>query len=1093
MLALANLAVRRPRSALGGWLLAVAVLALLGTGLSERLTQSTLQVPGTESNAAIERFRAQFGDRLTVPVLLQAPAEALDSQGPALVRALERQPGIRVLSPWNATAGANPLRPEPRTALLLPVLEGDLSRATETAGPRVRALVEAHTSPPVDARVTGMAAIGADLKEASLDAAGRAERIAIPALLIVLLLVFRSLVAAAIPALFGVTTVLAGSGLLALLASLTPINEVARSLSSMMGLALGVDYSLLLVARFRENLAAGYDARRAAALAAATAGRTVMFAGLALLAAMAAAVVLSPGDLLLSSAAGVVVVTVLSVAGSFVAAPAALALLGTGVDRWQFGRPRTAASGASARLAGRIGRRPAIAAAIFSALLLLAVPATALDTGPPDVRQLPEGSRARQDFEHLRRAMGPGWSAPFDVVVVTRDGPLTTKERLRALERWQRRIARDPGVADVLGPGSLASETARLERAERGLEGQPRRLRESRRGLAQLDRGLERAADGVRRLGGGLATANEVAALMESGSLDAAGGARRMRRALRAAADGAGEMSAALRASERGAARIAHAIGDAGGGAGRIARALRRMRRELEEALPGVRELSAGLRRGERDLARLAEPARVAEREVRRAYRELILMTVGKADPRYLDALRALAKSSAALTGTDPVTGERIDPSYPGLRASIEEAGSGLGDAAAATERLAGGLDRLSEGLGRLTSGAGRLKGGLGGLRGGVEELSRGLERLASGTGELGDGLARLTGGAARLASGLQRLGGGAGRLERGLRSGRRNTGRLQQGLERAQGGVDRGRRASSGTTDLERTRRQSPGLFDSGYFLLAAIEGAPRRRADRVRFGLSLERGGQGGRIVVVPVTGPNEPETQALRERLSREADLLAAALGGSADVGGAAGLLADYDRATSQRLPLLVAVIALVTFLVLVPIFRSLLLALIGVVLNLVTVGAAFGLLALLFQGANPPLGGPGYVDSVAVTGMFTVIFGLSIDYQVFLIARMREGWVRTGDSEAAIRYGLDRTARVVTGAAAIMTAVFFAFSVTDVANTRQFGVGLAAAVVLDATLVRLLLLPAAMRLGGRWTWWLPRRLDRLLPQLDVEGRT
>jgi RND superfamily putative drug exporter len=119
----------------------------------------------------------------------------------------------------------------------------------------------------------------------------------------------------------------------------------------------------------------------------------------------------------------------------------------------------------------------------------------------------------------------------------------------------------------------------------------------------------------------------------------------------------------------------------------------------------------------------------------------------------------------------------------------------------------------------------------------------------------------------------------------------------------------------------------------------------------------------------------------------------------------------------------------------------------------------------------------LGGPGEIDAVALTAIFGVVFALSIDYQVFIVSRVREEWLRCGDEERAVQVGLARTARVVTGAALSMLGVFLAFALADVSSLRQFGVGLALAVVIDATLVRLVLLPAALRLAGRWAWWTP----------------
>jgi RND superfamily putative drug exporter len=188
----------------------------------------------------------------------------------------------------------------------------------------------------------------------------------------------------------------------------------------------------------------------------------------------------------------------------------------------------------------------------------------------------------------------------------------------------------------------------------------------------------------------------------------------------------------------------------------------------------------------------------------------------------------------------------------------------------------------------------------------------------------------------------------------------------------------------------------------------------------------------------------------------------------------VGGPATVLQDFDSQTFGRFWMLVLGLAVVTYVVLVAVLRSLLLPLLAVVLNLLTVAAAFGVLVVLFQG-DAPLGGPGFLDTIMVAGIFSVVFGLSIDYEVFLLARMREGRELTGTTDGAIAYGLQHTASVVTGAALIMTGVFVAFALADISSMRQLGIGLAVAVLLDATVVRLVLLPAAIRLCGDAAWW------------------
>ena len=176
------------------------------------------------------------------------------------------------------------------------------------------------------------------------------------------------------------------------------------------------------------------------------------------------------------------------------------------------------------------------------------------------------------------------------------------------------------------------------------------------------------------------------------------------------------------------------------------------------------------------------------------------------------------------------------------------------------------------------------------------------------------------------------------------------------------------------------------------------------------------------------------------------------------------------------------------SVVTFLVFV--LRAIPLAAIAVGLNLATVAVAFGILTLLFEVPDDwPLGGHNYVDAVGATMIFGVVFGLSIDYAVFLLSRMREHYERHGDNAAAIQFGLEKTARVITGAAAIMLAVFIVFAGASIATVSQLGVGLTVAVILDATVVRIVLLPALMLLLGDRVWWLPKWLARSMPKVSV----
>ena len=179
-----------------------------------------------------------------------------------------------------------------------------------------------------------------------------------------------------------------------------------------------------------------------------------------------------------------------------------------------------------------------------------------------------------------------------------------------------------------------------------------------------------------------------------------------------------------------------------------------------------------------------------------------------------------------------------------------------------------------------------------------------------------------------------------------------------------------------------------------------------------------------------------------------------------------------------------------ITIATFLVLVVVLRALLLAAIAVALNLATVAVAFGVLTLLFHVPDGwPLGGHEYVDAVGATIIFGLVFGLSSDYAVFLLSRLREHYDAHGDNAAAVEFGLGRTAGVITGAAAIMMAVFIAFAGASVATVSQLGIGLTVAVLLDATVVRIVLLPALMLLLGDRVRWLPKPLERVIPKFSV----
>ena len=247
---------------------------------------------------------------------------------------------------------------------------------------------------------------------------------------------------------------------------------------------------------------------------------------------------------------------------------------------------------------------------------------------------------------------------------------------------------------------------------------------------------------------------------------------------------------------------------------------------------------------------------------------------------------------------------------------------------------------------------------------------------------------------------------------------------------------------------------------------------------------------------LVAVPTTGPQDDATVDTIERL--RANVLPAALDGSqarAHIGGQTASFADVGDRVHDRLPLLIAAVVLLSFLLLTLVFRSVVVPLKAALLNLLSIGASYGVMVMVFQwgwGA----GIIGLESTVPIVSfipmfMFAILFGLSMDYEVFLLSRVRGEYAVTGDNDASVVRGIASTARVITSAALIMISVFLGFVLGDDPAIKMFGLGLATAIFVDATIVRMVLVPATMKLMGDANWWIPGWLDRLLPSVDIEG--
>ncbi len=246
---------------------------------------------------------------------------------------------------------------------------------------------------------------------------------------------------------------------------------------------------------------------------------------------------------------------------------------------------------------------------------------------------------------------------------------------------------------------------------------------------------------------------------------------------------------------------------------------------------------------------------------------------------------------------------------------------------------------------------------------------------------------------------------------------------------------------------------------------------------------------------IRAIPHTAPQDQATDHLVERLRDvvipnvvEGTTLEVALTGET----AAGI--DFSDYLSGRMPIFFAAVLFFSFILLMAVFRSLLVPIKAVVMNLLSIGAAYGIVVAVFQWgwlSDITRADPGPIEPFIPMMMFAIVFGLSMDYEVFLLSRIREEYLRTGDPVTSVSDGLAATARVITAAAAIMAFVFGSFMLEDLRVAAVFGLGLASAIVVDATLVRMLLVPATMELLGSRNWWMPSWLDRIVPRLEIEG--
>ena len=247
---------------------------------------------------------------------------------------------------------------------------------------------------------------------------------------------------------------------------------------------------------------------------------------------------------------------------------------------------------------------------------------------------------------------------------------------------------------------------------------------------------------------------------------------------------------------------------------------------------------------------------------------------------------------------------------------------------------------------------------------------------------------------------------------------------------------------------------------------------------------------------LVVFPRSAPQDDATIDTIDRL--RSAVFPSVLRNSpatAHIGGQTATFSDLGNRVTDRLPAFIAAVVLLSFLLLILVFRSVVVPLKAALMNLLSIGSAYGVLVMVFQWGwgKSLIGLESTIPVVAFIPMFmfAILFGLSMDYEVFLLSRVREEYLVTGDNDSSVLHGIASTAKVITSAALIMIAVFLGFVLSPDPVTKMMGLGLATAILVDATIVRMILVPATMKLMGNANWWIPRWLDRVLPMIDIDG--
>jgi uncharacterized membrane protein YdfJ with MMPL/SSD domain len=982
------------------WVIAVAgvILVVFVVGSDTSNDQS---LPGTDSQRATDLLAEQFPPQQNgrSPIVFSTATGKLDDGGTnqkainAAATAIRKVPHVvSAVNPFSQD-GAAQLSKSGRIAfisVLMDVGSGDITAE------EAQAVLDAAEPPARKAGLTVAAGgpVGSELSKPHTESS---EVVGLLVAMVILTLAFGSAVAMGMPIVTAVLALAGALGAIGLLGHVLDIPVIAPTLATMIGLGVGIDYALFLVTRHLDQVRAGMDVGESVALAVATSGSAIVFAGSTVVIALLA---LSVAGIPLVSALGYAssVAVLTAVLGAVTLLPALLALVGhrilsLRVPAFLRPRARTAGTGMWAGWGRAVTRHPLAAIGVaVPLLLLLAVPLLSLNLGQEDIGATPTDTTERQAYDLMTQGFGVGYNGPL-LVAVRLPSPATANPTVTAQENQLKALQAELEQEQKEGQqqqAQLEAQAAELEAQQASLEKQEADLKAQQAALEREAAGLQRQRSVVEAERARLE--REIAAITGRASDLLA----RAKAAIAKADANAAQRQAAERQLAAVLARVRQVEAEIAAAEADARPPLQALLTRLEAEAQRLRDVIAGLRAEER-----AQAAQAA-------------------------ALRRQARSLPGVPGT--------------LRRQAEQ----LAANAAALARDAAALDAQKRTL---------------------EAQAATLRRQA----------AALTAQAADLQAQQAQLLALQSTADEQKQQALALKNQLTKELTKA-GGDDRG-------TDPRLVKIQDALTGTAGI-----VRASPPQ----------INKGGGAVVFTAVPSTAPAATQTADL-VKLLRNPVLPEATAGDDVDayVGGSTAGNVDLAAKISSRLPLVILVVLGLSFVVLLLAFRSLLVPLQAAFVNLLCVGASFGVLTAAFQwGWGIGIFGIDTAsDTVPIASfvplmMFAVLFGLSMDYQVFLLSQVATHRAEGEGDRDAVASGVASSARVISAAALIMIGVFGSFVLDGDPTVKQFGVGLAVAVALAASMV-IVLTPALLALMGRRTWALPAVVGRALPRIDIEG--